>query len=106
MDLCRKDLVNIKRNNKKSKKESLSLETISEGYKDDNISIDHELNKNTALIEYRNFVKTKVKEISNMLKNIEGLHPELKYELGDPIGRCNELLENQSEVSHNSFLNL
>lgn len=41
MDLCRKDLVNIKRNNKKSKKESLSLETISEGYKDDNISIDH-----------------------------------------------------------------
>jgi hypothetical protein len=41
MDLFRKDLVNIKRNNKKSKKESLSLETISEGYKDDNISIDH-----------------------------------------------------------------
>jgi hypothetical protein len=71
-------LINIKRNNKKSKKESLSLETISEGYKDDNISIDNELSKNIALTEYRNFVKAKVKEITDMLKNIEGNHPEIK----------------------------
>lgn len=68
-------MINIKRNNRKSKKESLSLETISDGYKDDNISIDNELNKNNALNDYRNFVKTKVKEISEMLKNIEGNHP-------------------------------
>jgi hypothetical protein len=39
--LFRKDLVNIKRNSKQSKKENLSLETISDGQKDDNISIDH-----------------------------------------------------------------
>jgi hypothetical protein len=71
-------LVNIKRNNKKSKKESLSLETISDGCKDDNISIDHELDRNAALNDYRAFVRAKAKEISAMLRQIEGNHPELK----------------------------
>ena len=47
--LFRKDLVNIKRNNKKTKQENLSLETISDGEKEENISIDNELEKNLAL---------------------------------------------------------
>lgn len=49
MGLFRKDLMNIKRNNKKSKQENLSLETISDGEKEENISIDNELEKNMAL---------------------------------------------------------
>jgi hypothetical protein len=40
------------------------------------------LPKNTALEEYRNFVKEKVHEISKLLKNVEGNHPDLKDELG------------------------
>jgi hypothetical protein len=40
------------------------------------------LARNTALEEYRNFVKQKVQEISKLLKNMEGNHPDLKDELG------------------------
>lgn len=94
--IFRKDLVNIKRNNKKSKQENLSLETISDGEKEENISIDNELEKNLALSEYRTFVKAKVKEIYHHLKAIEGNHPHLKEELTESIMKCNELLENQS----------
>jgi hypothetical protein len=80
-NLCpipREELVNIKRNNKKSKKESLSLETISDGGKEENISIDHELNKNVALTDYRNYVKGKIKDIFDLLKKMEENHPNLK----------------------------
>jgi uncharacterized membrane-anchored protein YhcB (DUF1043 family) len=86
----------------------LSLETISDNNQEDNISIDHQLtHNNLALNDYRTFVKSRVADIARMLANLESRHPDLKEELGEPLARCNELLENQqSEGSHNSFLNL
>jgi hypothetical protein len=37
--------------------------------------------KNTPLIEYRNFVHHSMKEIVQLLKRVEASHPEIKEEL-------------------------
>lgn len=106
MGLCRRDLVNIKRNNKKSKKENISLETISDEVKDDEISIDQELNNNRGLSDYRQFVGAKVREIADLLRKVRDNYPQLGEELAEPLLKCGELMENRSEISQNSFLNL
>lgn len=98
--------MNIKRNNKKSKKENISLETISDEVKDDEISIDQELNNNRGLSDYRQFVGAKVREIADLLRKVRDNYPQLGEELAEPLLKCGELMENRSEISQNSFLNL
>ena len=65
-----------------------------------------ELHKNAALMDYKTYVKGKMREVALLLTKMEGKHPELKDQLGEAIGKCNELMETEERISHNELLNL
>jgi hypothetical protein len=84
----------------------VSLETISDEVKEDEISIDQELKNNVGFSEYRQFVGAKVREIADLLRKVRDNYPQIGEELAEPLLKCGELMENRSEISQNSFLNL
>ena len=56
-------------------------------------------------MDYKTYVKGKMREVALLLTKMEGKHPELKDQLGEAIGKCNELMETEERISHNELLN-